>query len=115
MGFRFQKRITLFKGLSINFSKTGTSFSVGPRGAKLNVRGDKVTGTIGIPGTGLSYRKRLDNSDSTKEVELDNQSKNQPQSINPPQESVTKELTWKWFGLISFFAFLVMLYLYAKK
>jgi hypothetical protein len=32
---------------------------VGGPGASVNVRGDKVTGTVGAPGTGLSYRQKL--------------------------------------------------------
>jgi hypothetical protein len=60
MGFRFQKRIRIFKGLTLNLSKSGTSWTVGGRGASVNVRGDKVTGNAGIPGTGISYRERLD-------------------------------------------------------
>jgi len=56
MGFRFQKRIRLFKGLTLNLSKTGTSLSVGGPGASINLKGDKVTGTVGVPGTGMSYR-----------------------------------------------------------
>jgi len=60
MGFRFQKRIRIFKGLTVNLSKSGTSWTVGGKGASINVRGDKVTGTAGIPGTGISYRERLD-------------------------------------------------------
>ena len=60
MGFRFQKRIRIFKGLTLNWSKSGTSWTVGGRGASVNVRSDKVTGTAGIPGTGISYRERLD-------------------------------------------------------
>ncbi len=60
MGFRFQKRIRIFKGLTLNLSKSGTSWTVGGRGALVNVRGDKVTDTAGIPGTGISYRERLD-------------------------------------------------------
>ncbi len=60
MGFRFQKRIRIFKGLTLNLSKTGTSLTVGRRGASVNIRGDRVTGNVGIPGTGVSYRKRLD-------------------------------------------------------
>ncbi|MGV0999762.1 MAG: DUF4236 domain-containing protein, partial [Fluviibacter sp.] len=57
---RLQKRIRLFKGLTLNLSKTGTSFTLGGRGASVNIRGDKVTGNVGIPGTGISYRERLD-------------------------------------------------------
>ena len=62
MGFRFQKRIRIFKGLTLNLSKSGTSWTVGGRGASVNVRGDKVTGNAGIPGTGISYRERLDSA-----------------------------------------------------
>ena len=46
MGFRFQKRIRIFKGLTLNLSKSGTFWTVGGPGASVNVRGDKVTGTI---------------------------------------------------------------------
>lgn len=60
MGFRFQKRIKLLPGLRVNLSKTGISWSIGTRGAGINLRGGKVTGNVGIPGTGLSYRQRLD-------------------------------------------------------
>jgi Protein of unknown function (DUF4236) len=59
MGLRFQNRIRIFKGLTLNFSKTGTSWTVGRPGLSLNIRGDNVTSNIGIPGTGLSYRTRL--------------------------------------------------------
>jgi hypothetical protein len=59
MGFRFQKRIRIFKGLTLNLSKSGTSWTLGGPGASVNVRGDKVTGTVGAPGTGLSYRQTL--------------------------------------------------------
>lgn len=62
MGFRFQKRIRIFKGLTLNLSKSGTSWTVGGKGASINVRDDKITGTAGIPGAGISYRERLDQS-----------------------------------------------------
>lgn len=60
MGFRFQKRIRIFKGLTLNLSKSGTSWTVGGSlGGSVNVRGDKVTCTLGAPGTGLSNVQRL--------------------------------------------------------
>ncbi|MBX7132190.1 MAG: DUF4236 domain-containing protein [Fimbriimonadaceae bacterium] len=65
MGFRFQKRIRIFKGLTLNLSKSGSSWTVGGPGASVNLRGDKVTGSVGIPGTGLSYRQSLDNPETT--------------------------------------------------
>jgi hypothetical protein len=59
MGFRFQKRIRIFKGLTLNLSKSGASWTVGGPGASVNIRDSKVTGTVGVPGTGLSYRETL--------------------------------------------------------
>lgn len=55
MGFRFQKRIRILPGVHINLSKTGISTSVGGNGLTVNLRGDKVKGTVGLPGTGMSY------------------------------------------------------------
>ena len=69
MSFRFQKRIRLFKGLTLNLSKTGTSWTVGGRGASVNLRDGKATGNVGMPGTGLSYRSRLTDSANTPETE----------------------------------------------
>lgn len=42
------------------------SWMVGGPGASVNVRGDNVTGTVGAPGAGLSYRQTLtDGSEAT--------------------------------------------------
>lgn len=59
--FRFRKTIPLGKFLRLNVSKTGASLSAGRPGATINVRKDRVDGTVGIPGSGLSYKERLSN------------------------------------------------------
>ena len=59
MGFRFQKRITLAKAIRLVLSKTGVSISFGMRGLWLNVRRKIATVSIGIHGTGISYRKTI--------------------------------------------------------
>jgi hypothetical protein len=59
--FRFRKIIPLGKFFRINVSKTGASVSVGRPGATVNVRKDRVDGTVGVPGSGLSYKERLSN------------------------------------------------------
>ena len=59
--FRFRKTIPLGKFFRINVSKTGASLSAGRPGATINVRKDRVDGTVGIPGSGLSYKERLSN------------------------------------------------------
>jgi formate hydrogenlyase subunit 3/multisubunit Na+/H+ antiporter MnhD subunit len=60
MALRFQKRIRILPGLWINLSKTGISFSAGGRGATINAgtQGRRSV-TLGIPGTGLSYKMDL--------------------------------------------------------
>lgn len=60
MGFRFQKRIRILPGVYINLSKSGVSASLGGHGATVNVdaKGRRMI-TLGIPGTGMSYRVPL--------------------------------------------------------
>lgn len=60
MTFRFQRRIKIMPGLRLNVSKTGFSWTVGTRGASVTAKDGHLTGNAGIPGTGLSYRERLD-------------------------------------------------------
>lgn len=55
MGFRFQRRIKILPGVTLNLSKSGISTSVGRRGAKVTLGKDGVRTTVGLPGTGLSY------------------------------------------------------------
>lgn len=56
---RFQKRITIAKGLSINISPSGLSFTAGVKGASINVGSKGVFLNTGIPGTGLSDRRKI--------------------------------------------------------
>ena len=61
MGIRFRKSIKLLPGLYINLGKKGVSLSIGKRGIRttLNSKG-RLTKTISIPGTGISFSKSLD-------------------------------------------------------
>ena len=54
--FRFRKQINVLPGVHVNLSKTGVSTSVGGKGATFNIGHGKKNVTLGIPGTGLSYR-----------------------------------------------------------
>ena len=62
MGLYFRKRVKILPGVHLNISKTGTSWSVGPRGASVNVgkRGTYVN--AGIPGTGIYSRTKISGS-----------------------------------------------------
>jgi len=55
MGFRFQRRIRLGPGMTLNLSKSSASLSFGTRGARYTVGRHGRRVTTGIPGTGLSY------------------------------------------------------------
>ncbi|RMG47016.1 MAG: DUF4236 domain-containing protein [Acidobacteria bacterium] len=59
MAFRFWRRVRIAPGVTLNFSRSGVSASIGPRGAKFTAgpRGRRVT--FGIPGTGLFYTHAL--------------------------------------------------------
>lgn len=57
MGFRFQKRIKILPGVTVNLGKRGISTSIGVRGARINLGKRGVRTTLGIPGTGISYSK----------------------------------------------------------
>lgn len=55
MGFRFQKRVKILPGVTLNFSKSGVSTSVGTKGARVTLGHGKTRTTVGIPGTGMSH------------------------------------------------------------
>jgi len=55
MGFRFFKRMNVLPGVTLNLSKSGGSFSVGPQGARLTMGLQGARVTFGLPGTGLYY------------------------------------------------------------
>ena len=56
MPFRYRRSLRLFKGVRLNFSKSGASLSVGRRGATWNFSKRGTFLTLGLPGTGVSYR-----------------------------------------------------------
>lgn len=60
MGFRFRKSISIIPGVRVNLSNGAPSLSIGPRGASLSVGKNGTFANLGLPGTGLSYRTRID-------------------------------------------------------
>ena len=57
MGFKFQKRIKLLPGVTLNLSRKGVSTSVGTTGARVTVGHGQQRVTTGLPGTGISHTK----------------------------------------------------------
>ncbi|MFN7251094.1 MAG: DUF4236 domain-containing protein [Anaerobacillus sp.] len=60
MSFRFQKRVKVAPGLRLNISKRGISTSVRRRGASVTLGRSGLYSNVGLPGSGLSYRTKLD-------------------------------------------------------
>lgn len=56
---RFRRRTKILPGVYLNFSKTGISTTVGPRGANVNLGKQGAFLNTGIPGSGLYNRKRI--------------------------------------------------------
>lgn len=58
MTFRYRKSIKLGGGVRLNLSKTGIGVSAGIPGARYSVHSSgRTTKTVGVPGTGVYYRK----------------------------------------------------------
>ena len=56
MGFRYRKSIGVGKYFRINVSKSGIGYSFGVPGARITHSANgRVTTTVGLPGTGISY------------------------------------------------------------
>lgn len=57
MGWRVHRSIKIAPGVRLNIGKKGTSVSFGRKGARVTVGKNRVTRTIGIPGTGIYNTK----------------------------------------------------------
>src|SRR5260370_27145007 len=60
MGLRFRKSVRIARGMRVNLTGHGmSSVSFGRPGSTLNFGRTGVRGTVGVPGSGLSYSSRL--------------------------------------------------------
>ncbi|MGO5027597.1 DUF4236 domain-containing protein [Candidatus Agathobaculum pullicola] len=58
MGFRFRKSFKIAPGVRVNLGKKSIGISAGVKGARVSVNSSgRVTKSVGIPGTGISYVK----------------------------------------------------------
>lgn len=77
MGLRFRKSIKIAPGLKLNLNKNSIGLSAGVKGARVSVNSKgKVTKSVGIPGSGISYvttssiggkKKNTSNSSAAKQ------------------------------------------------
>lgn len=82
MGFRFRRSVQLVPGVRLNLGKTGGSLSIGGRGASLNLGKRGVYGNLGLPGTGISYRERLDRPAHSSTTRAASTTSPEPQQID---------------------------------
>lgn len=62
MGLRFRRSVKLAPGIRMNFSGSGVSWTLGPRGMSVGIGKRGTYLNSGIPGTGLYARERMDSS-----------------------------------------------------
>ena len=62
MGLRFRRSVKLAPGIRMNFSGSGVSWTLGPRGASVGIGKRGTYLNSGIPGTGLYARERMGGS-----------------------------------------------------
>lgn len=82
MGLRFQKKVKILPGVTLNFSKRGVSTTVGTRGFRTTIGHGKTTTTVGIPGTGLSYT-------TVEKTRVAAARKQEPSTTLAPQKQIT--------------------------
>jgi uncharacterized protein DUF4236 len=60
VSWRFRKSFRIIPGVRLNVSRSGTSVTLGGAPFSVNLGPHGLHGTASIPGTGISYRQRLD-------------------------------------------------------
>ena len=103
MGWKFQKRIRLLPGITLNLSRKGVSTSIGTRGARVTLGHGKRRTTLGIPGSGISHTSVVPTSNTRRSA----------RSASPaPQEQGVR---WRKLVLIALAVCLVAFFVVLKN
>jgi hypothetical protein len=68
MGLRFQKRLKIIPGVTLNLSRKGVSTSIGTTGARVTLGHGQTRTTVGLPGTGISHTRVTSNKSSKSDT-----------------------------------------------
>lgn len=105
MGFRFRKSLKIAPGVRVNIGSKGiSSFSVGRKGARVNISKKGTRTTVGLPGTGISYSSY--SKHAQKPQQKVQQISNTPDYSNPDHFLGYPKSEWKLalaIGIIMFF------------
>lgn len=82
MGLRIRKSIKIAPGVRLNFGKKGISTSIGKRGAGITIGPTGTTAHVGIPGTGISYVKKVGTTKKSAMEKLQSTSENEKPKRN---------------------------------
>lgn len=82
---RFRRRVKLFPGVTLNFSKTGISTTVGVPGVSVNFNKHGTFLNTGLPGTGIYDRTRIGRQN------VSNSSNQNCQDFEFPQQEIIPE------------------------
>lgn len=111
MAWNYRKRVRLFPGVYLNFSKSGVGTSIGPKGAKVTFGKNGTYFNTSIPGTGLYSRQKIADSNGKRNTKT--VSKIQENQLKKREGLFTISNTWgccfRWLGILSIFFLLVNL------
>lgn len=77
MGLRIRRSIKIAPGVRLNFGKKGISTSIGKRGAGITIGPTGTTAHVGIPGTGISYVKKVGTAKKSAKEKLQSTDENE--------------------------------------
>lgn len=103
MSFRFRRSIKIAPGVRVNLSKSGASVSMGARGASISTGKRGTYANVGIPGTGLSYRQRIDDAPS----------RGGGRRARGPRD-VSRRTVWISFGLLGLWVLFLVVHHWPK-
>ena len=103
MALRFRRRIKILPGVHVNVSRAGISTSIGVRGASMTFGKRGTYTNVGIPGTGVSWRERVD-APQPKTTALPNS--NAP--MNTTEQTVVVHHHLHWWKVAIFFVSMVL-------
>ena len=102
MSLRFRRRIKIFPGVHLNISRSGISTSVGVRGASVTLGKRGTYANTGIPGTGISWRTRIEPPDSKHVVAT------MPMEVPVPLEGPVRTHHLHWWKILIFLATMLL-------
>ena len=109
MSLRFRRRIKLLPGVHLNISRSGISTSVGVRGASVTLGKRGTYANTGIPGTGVSWRSRLDSPPSKHAPDIPSHPEAVAQSeASMPLESSVRSHHLHWWKILIFLVMMVL-------